>query len=146
MNQIAPMEWLVNQIISLSATKSQLAAQIKELEETIHQSAEWENLQELKTSMQEIETKENSMRETAKNHMLEKDLKKIELLNGMTVQLDATPGALIIEDESKVPDEYWKEKTTRAVDKTKLKADIKEGVYVEWVSIEKDYKFKIISK
>lgn len=145
MNQIVPMEWLVNQIISLSATKSQIASQIRDLEETIHQSAEWGKLQELKKTLEYAEIQENEMRESAKNQMIEKDLKKIELMNGMTVQLDATPGALVIEDESKVPEEYWSKKIVSMVDKKKLKADIKEGVFVEGVSIEKDYKFVIKS-
>ena len=61
----------------------------------------------------------------------------------MTVQLNATPGALKIEEEKNVPDEYWKEKTTRSIDKVKLKEDIKQGVFVDGVSIEQDYKFII---
>ena len=71
------------------------------------------------------------MRESAKQQMIASNAKVLTTLSGMTVQLNATPGALKIEDEKSVPDEYWKEKTTRSIDKVKLKEDIKQGVFVD---------------
>ena len=138
-------EGVVNQILTLGTEKSKLHTRIQELEEIIHQSQEWSELQELKVSLVEAEKSELSLREQAKNEMLARDIKKIQLLNGMTVQLDSTPGALKIEDESKVPEEYFKEKITKSVDKVKLKEDIKQGVYVEGVTIEQWYNFVIKS-
>ena len=143
MTQVTVVDWLVNQIIAKSSEKWQLASRISTLEEIIHQSNEWSELQELKTKLSEVEKEEEAMRESAKQQMIASNAKVLTTLSGMTVQLNATPGALKIEDEKSVPDEYWKEKTTRSIDKVKLKEDIKQGVFVDWVSIEQDYKFII---
>lgn len=145
MTQLVTMDGLVNQIIAKASEKAHLSTRISDLEEVIHQSSEWTELQELKSQLTKTESEEQEMRDIAKQQMIDKDLKSITLLSGMTVQLNATPWALKIEDESKVWEEYWKEKVTRSIDKIKLKEDIKQGIWVEWVSIESDYKFIIKS-
>jgi hypothetical protein len=42
-----------------------------------------------------------------------------------------------------VPQEYWKEKVTKSIDKTTLKNDIKEWLIIDWVTIEVDYNLVI---
>jgi hypothetical protein len=53
--------------------------------------------------------------------MLENDIKEITTLDGTTISLQFTPGAIVIEEGAEVPDEYWKVKTTRDIDKMALK-------------------------
>ena len=52
--------------------------------------------------------------------MLNRNIKVIKLFNGMTVQLNESPWAIKIEDEKNIPEEYWKEKITKSIDKIKL--------------------------
>ena len=139
------VDWLVANIISISGNKHKLQASLLELEEEMRNSILYNAIQKAKTELTLLEKREEELREQGKQQMIAWDFKVISLLSGMTVQLNASPGALKIEDESKVPDEYFKEKVTRSVDKIKLKEDIKQGIYVEGVSIETDYKFIIKS-
>lgn len=69
------------------------------------------------------------------------------MLDGTTIALHKTPGALVIEDESMVPLNYWKEKTTKSIDKVSLKSDFNNGVPLDpSIYIQTDYKFVIKSK
>ena len=49
----------------------------------------------------------------------------------------------IIDDESLVPDEFKKEKTTISVDKTLIKEQLKEWKEVPWARLEQTYSFKV---
>ena len=96
-------------------------------------------IRELEKRQREISKQEEEIKENGKQLLLSIWLKKFEALDGTTIQLNKKPGALQIVDESKVPDEYWTEKTTRSIDKTTLKKDISEGLIIEWVTISEDY-------
>ena len=58
--------------------------------------------------------------------MLENDIKEITTLDGTTISLQFTPGAIVIEEGAEVPEEYWKVKTTRDIDKISLKKALTE--------------------
>lgn len=56
------------------------------------------------------------------------DLTKMELANG-TISVSNTPASVIITDETKIPDEYFRIK--KEVNKTKLKDALKDGAIIE---------------
>ena len=79
--------------------------------------------------------------------MLENDIKEITTLDGTTISLQFTPGAIVIEEGAEVPEEYWKVKTTRDIDKIALKKAFTEGkITDERIYIQKDCKFIIKQK
>jgi len=60
------------------------------------------------------------------------DLTKMELANG-TISVSNTPASVIITDETKIPDEYFRIK--KEVNKTKIKDALKDGVEIEGVQL-----------
>jgi len=76
--------------------------------------------------------------------MLEAGLKNFHLANGTKIALQYTPGEIVIEDESKVPEKYWKEKVTKSIDKTALKKDFNAGEqFDQSIYVQKDIKLVI---
>ena len=133
------------EIVSLEAMKIKneivrLELQIGELEEV---KSRQEQISLLKKNLYTTETLESQLREQGKEIMLQANLKEFKTLDGITLALQFSPWALLIEDESKVPDNFWNEKTTRTIDKIGLKKAIANGEAFEWITIEKDCKFLI---
>jgi len=53
------------------------------------------------------------------------------------------PPKLVIDDESKVPDTFIKEKITTSIDKTALKKEVQEGLKIDGVRIEQGERIDI---
>lgn len=96
-------------------------------------------IEKLEKEIQEISKQDSELREQGKQILITSNLKMFQALDRTIVQLNKKPWALIIEDETKVPDNYRNIKTQIVIDKEKLKKDIKQGVIIEWVSISEDY-------
>ena len=103
----------------------------------------YKEIQDIEISIKQLQQQEEQIREQGKQILLNAWLKKFEALDWTVIQLNSTPWALVIEDESKVPKEYIKEKITTSIDKKTLKEDIKQGLIVDWCSIEVDYNLVI---
>lgn len=145
------VEWLIPTINSLSLEALQLQSKIALKEAEIEQIP-WvmvrkAEIMEMKKALFENQKKESELREQGKQIMLNNDMKEISMLDWTTISLHFTPWALVVEDDSVIPDEFWKEKTTRDVDKTALKKAISEWKFEnEKVYIQKDCKFVIKQK
>lgn len=145
------IEGLVPSIQSLSLETIQLTgliakkeAELKNLPEVIRLEKE---IFDLMVEKRKLENKESELREQWKMMMLENDIKEITTLDGTTISLQFTPGAIVIEEGAEVPEEYWKVKTTRDVDKISLKkAFIEWKITDERIYIQKDCKFIIKQK
>ena len=103
----------------------------------------YKEIQDIEISIKQLQKQEEQIREQGKQILLNAWLKKFEALDWTIIQLNSTPWALFIQDESKVPKEYIKEKITTSIDKKQLKEDIKQGLIVDWCSIEVDYNLVI---
>ena len=130
---------IVEKINSTTIQSIQLKGKIAEVKQRLAEYPENREIEELNVLLKEITTEDTEMRNLAKDKMLNAGMKKFEALDWTTIQLNKKPWALVIEDESLIPDEYKKEKTTISIDKKQLKEDIKEWVIIDGVSIKEDY-------
>lgn len=79
--------------------------------------------------------------------MMGQGVKDFTLLDGTKIAIQYTPGAIVIEDESKVPEKYWKTKETKSIDKTALKKDFNAGEpFDQSIYVQKDIKLVISFK
>ena len=132
------------QTIQLTGLIAQKESELKNLPEVIRLEKE---ISDLKIKKRESENKESELREEWKLMMLVNDIKEITTLDGTTISLQFTPGAIVIEEGAEVPDEYWKVKTTRDIDKMALKKAFSEWkIRDERIYIQKDCKFIIKQK
>ena len=132
------------QNIQLTGLIAQKESELKNLPEVIRLEKE---LFDLKIKRKESENKESELREQGKMMMLENDIKEITTLDWTTISLQFTPGAIVIGEGATVPEECWKVKTTRDIDKIALKrAFIEWKITDERIYIQKDCKFIIKQK
>lgn len=146
MNALAPQGIVeqINTITIQSLTKRQELAKKKEELQNLEL---YQEIEDLESELSSLSKQDSELRETGKQLLLEKGIKKFEALDGTTIQLNKKPWALVIEDESKIPDHYKKAKTTISIDKATLKKDITSGeITIDGVSISEDYTLVINQK
>ena len=66
------------------------------------------------------------------------------MLDGTIVQINKTPGALIIEEGTTFDEKYYRVK--KEIDKTAIKKDFNAGIPLEGCYIQSEYRFIIKSK
>lgn len=145
------VEGLIPSIQSLSLTQIQLSGQIATLEAELANLPEVirieKELFDLKVKRKEAENKEIELRNQGKDMMMMNNLKEFTTLDGTVVSIQFTPWALVVEDGAVIPDEYYKVKTTRDLDKKAVKEAFNEGKITDpRVYIQKDCKLNIKSK
>lgn len=145
------VEWLIPNIQSLSLTQIQLSGQIATLEAELANLPEVIRIEKelfaLKVQRKEAENKELELRNQGKDMMMMNNLKEFTTLDGTVVSIQFTPWALVVEDGAVIPDEYYKVKTTRDLDKKAVKEAFNEGKITDpRVYIQKDCKLNIKSK
>ena len=145
------VEWLIPNIQSLSLTQIQLSGQIATLESELANLPEVIRIEKeifaLKVQRKEAENKELELRNKGKDMMMMNNLKEFTTLDGTVVSIQFTPWALVVEDGAVIPDEYYKVKTTRDLDKKLVKEAFNEGKITDpRVYIQKDCKLNIKSK
>lgn len=134
---------IVDSINSIEVQKAKLSWLLADKKQELADLWIYQEIKDLETSIRVLEQEENEIREAGKQLMINSGLKKFEALNGTIIQLNKTPWVLVIEDESNIPKEYYKEKTTITLDKTTLKEDLKQGLIIDWVFVSEDYKLVI---
>lgn len=82
---------LIPTIQSLTLENMQLNTAILQKEIELKQSPIYLELQELKNKQELVTRKEEDLRNEAKQAMLEKGVKKLTMLDGTEIQLNATP-------------------------------------------------------
>lgn len=79
--------------------------------------------------------------------MMDSNIKEVTALDGTIISLHFTPGSLVVGEGANIPDEFYKVKTSKDLDKTLLKKAITDGTFTdEKVFIQKDCKFVIKTK
>ena len=145
------VEGLIPTIQALSLEQIQLSGKIATLETELANLPEVIRIEKeifaLKLAKKESENKELELRNQGKDMMMMNNLKEFTTLNGTVVSIQFTPGALVVEDGAIIPDEYYKVKTTRDLDKKAVKEAFNEGKITDpRVYIQKDCKLNIKSK
>ena len=136
-------QWIIDTLNWIELMRTDLNLKLLNKQEELKNLPLYKEIKELELSLRQLETQDSEIREQGKQVLLSNWLKKFEALDWTIIQLNETPWALVIEDESKIPKEYIKEKVTTSIDKKTLKEDIKQGLIIEWVSIETNYNLVI---
>jgi len=134
---------IIDTLNSIELMTTKLNIELFNKKEALKNLELYKEIQDIEISIKELQKQEEQIREQGKQILLNAWLKKFEALDWTIIQLNSTPWALVIQDESKVPKEYIKEKITTSIDKKTLKEDIKQGLMIDWVSIEVDYNLVI---
>lgn len=141
------VQGLIPEITRISLFTQEVKRDLEQAEKEMKESNLYKHIWWLKDYICELETKEAQLREQGKQIMLDNGLKKFEMLDGTTIQLNSTPGSLVIAEWVQLDNKYYKEKTTITIDKVQVKKDFMEGLILDpGVTIESEYKFIIKQK
>ena len=132
-------QWTIDQIYNIWLERSDKLAKLADMISEQNNSKLSRDISILQSSIKELESEEEKIRDYMKQVMIDSNMKKFQALDGNMVQLDKKPWKLLINDSAIIPSEYKKEKVTILVDKKSLKEDIKQGLIIEGVSILEDY-------
>lgn len=129
--------------IQTSRAKAQL--ELRDMEAELQQTEFRKQIQAKRMEVAELEKKESEIKQNIVNWMLQNQLKSIEFtFQKFTVKKN--PWSLVIEDESKIPDEFKKEKTEIVIDKKAIKDKIANGENVDGASIKSSFSLVITPK
>jgi len=129
--------------IQTSRAKAQL--ELRDMEAELQQTEFRKQIQAKRMEVAELEKKESEIKQNIVNWMLQNQLKSIEFtFQKFTVKKN--PWSLVIEDESKIPDEFKKEKTEIVIDKKAIKDKIQNGENVDGASIKSSFSLVITPK
>jgi len=131
---------LSNCKLSLEAKVSELAMEIKESE--MYVSGIDEAIDRLKKQKEWFINHKETIEEDIIKSMQNNGMKKV-IFNNFIISLGKTPPAVNIENELLIPDEYWKTKEIRTIDKIKIKQVLKNGEEIEGVILTQSDKLNI---
>ena len=138
---------IIPKITRTSLFIKEVKRELEKAEAEMQESLLFHEIEWYKKLIKDAEQEEAQLREQGKQIMLDSWLKKFEMLDWTTIQLNATPGALVIAEGVQLDPKYYKEKTTVTMDKVQVKKDFMEGLIMDTgVTIESEYRFIIKSK
>lgn len=141
------VEGLIPQIQRVSEFMQDMKTSLKKAEEEMEKSLLYHQIEWYKKLIKEMELEDQQLREQGKQIMLDNGLNKFEMLDWTTIQLNSTPGSLVIAEWVQLDPKYYKEKVTVTMDKVQVKKDFMEWLILNpWVTIESEYKFIIKNK
>lgn len=144
-NQQTDLQTFGENFRTLQTKRANAQMELRDLEMELQQTEFRKKIQEKRMEVAELEKKENDMKQNIVNSMLQNQLKSIEFtFQKFTVKKN--PWALVIEDESKIPDEFKKEKTEIVIDKKAIKEKIQNGETIDGASIRTSYSLQITPK
>lgn len=130
---------------TLQTKRANAQMELRDLEMELQQTEFRKQIQAKKMEVAELEKKETEMKQQIVNWMLQNQLKSIEFtFQKFTVKKN--PWSLLIEDESKIPDEFKKEKTEIVIDKKAIKDKIQNGENVDGAMITYSHSLVITPK
>ena len=136
------MKLVGDNIFNVQTERARLQGEIMELKRQLAETELYKQIQEKEKTFIELQAKEEEMKWQIVNWMLKNNLKSIEFtFQKFTVKKN--PWSLIIEDETKIPNEFKTEKTTTVIDKKTLKERIQNGEEIEGAKISVSYSLQI---
>lgn len=144
-NQQTDLQTVGENFRTLQTKRANAQMELRDLEMELQQTEFRKQIQAKRMEVAELEKKENDMKQNIVNSMLQNQLKSIEFtFQKFTVKKN--PWSLVIEDESKIPDEFKKEKTEIVIDKKAIKDKIQNGENVDGASIKSSFSLVITPK
>ena len=133
-NQQTDLQTVGENFRTLQTKRAKAQMELRDLEMELQQTEFRQKIQEKKREVAEREEKENATKQMIVNGMLQNQLKSIEFtFQKFTVKKN--PWSLVIEDETKIPNEFKKEKTEVVIDKKAIKEKIANGENVDGAKI-----------
>lgn len=129
-NQQTDLQIVGENFRTLQTKRANAQIELRNLEMELQQTEFRKAIQEKRMEVAELEKKESEMKANIMNWMLQNQLKSIEFtFQKFTVKKN--PWSLVIEDESKIPDEFKKEKVEIVIDKKAIKEKIQNWENVD---------------
>ena len=144
-NQQTDLQMVGENFRTLQTKRANAQIELRNLEMELQQTEFRKAIQEKRMEVAELEKKESEMKANIMNWMLQNQLKSIEFtFQKFTVKKN--PWSLVIEDESKIPDEFKKEKVEIVIDKKAIKDKITNGENVDGASVTYSHSLVITPK
>lgn len=144
-NQQTDLQTVGENFRTLQTKRANAQIELRNLEMELQQTEFRKAIQEKRMEVAELEKKESEMKSNIMNWMLQNQLKSIEFtFQKFTVKKN--PWSLVIEDESKIPDEFKKEKVEIVIDKKAIKDKIANGENVDGASVTYSHSLVITPK
>lgn len=144
-NQQTDLQMVGENFRTLQTKRANAQIELRNLEMELQQTEFRKAIQEKRMEVAELEKKESEMKTNIMNWMLQNQLKSIEFtFQKFTVKKN--PWSLVIEDESKIPDEFKKEKVEIVIDKKAIKDKIANGENVDGASVTYSHSLVITPK
>lgn len=144
-NQQTDLQMVGENFRTLQTKRANAQIELRNLEMELQQTEFRKAIQEKRMEVAELEKKESEMKANIMNWMLQNQLKSIEFtFQKFTVKKN--PWSLVIEDESKIPDEFKKEKIEIVIDKKAIKDKIANGENVDGASVTYSHSLVITPK
>lgn len=144
-NQQTDLQMVGEDFRTLQTKRANAQIELRNLEMELQQTEFRKAIQEKRMEVAELEKKESEMKANIMNWMLQNQLKSIEFtFQKFTVKKN--PWSLVIEDESKIPDEFKKEKVEIVIDKKAIKDKIANGENVDGASVTYSHSLVITPK
>ena len=144
-NQQTDLQMVGENFRTLQTKRANAQIELRNLEMELQQTEFRKAIQEKRMEVAELEKKESEMKANIMNWMLQNQLKSIEFtFQKFTVKKN--PWSLVIEDESKIPDEFKKEKVEIVIDKKAIKDKISNGENVDGASVTYSHSLVITPK
>ena len=144
-NQQTDLQMVGENFRTLQTKRATAQIELRNLEMELQQTEFRKAIQEKRMEVAELEKKESEMKANIMNWMLQNQLKSIEFtFQKFTVKKN--PWSLVIEDESKIPDEFKKEKVEIVIDKKAIKDKIANGENVDGASVTYSHSLVITPK
>lgn len=144
-NQQTDLQTFGENFRTIQTNRAKAQLELRDLEAELQQTEFRKQIQAKRLEVAELEKKENEMKQNIVNWMLQNQLKSIEFtFQKFTVKKN--PWSLIIEDESKIPEEFKKEKTEIVIDKKAIKDKIQSGEEIDGARIQSSFSLVITPK
>ena len=144
-NQQTDLQTVGENFRTLQTKRANAQMELRDLEMELQQTEFRKQIQAKRMEVAELEKKESEMKANIMNWMLQNQLKSIEFtFQKFTVKKN--PWSLVIEDESKIPDEFKKEKVEIVIDKKAIKDKIANGENVDGASVTYSHSLVITPK
>ena len=144
-NQQTDLQTVGENFRTLQTKRANAQIELRNLEMELQQTEFRKAIQEKRMEVAELEKKESEMKANIMNWMLQNQLKSIEFtFQKFTVKKN--PWSLVIEDESKIPNEFKKEKVEIVIDKKAIKDKIANGENVDGASVTYSHSLVITPK
>lgn len=146
MNEITTqVEGLIPSIRQAEREQLRLRNEIAIAEEEYKSSPAYKAYLNASRQLTLAEQSELELRSKAKDIMIMNWIHDFTTLDGITVQLNKTPGTLVIEEGAKIPEEYYRVK--KEIDKAAIKKDFNLWIpFDEKIYIQLDYKLIVKEK